>query len=82
MSPTEPVPRQHAFTGPAMPQLAEPSHAERIRTLMSLASVATLSTISRKPAGYPFRLAEAPSRSILSGSPSSSSAIWLCTPRI
>ena len=54
MSPTEPATRQHAFTGPAMPQLPEPSHAERIRTLVSLASFATLSTISRKPAGYPF----------------------------
>jgi heme iron utilization protein len=54
MSPTEPTARQHAFTGLAMPQLPEPSHAERIRTLMSLASVATLSTISRKHAGYPF----------------------------
>jgi hypothetical protein len=26
------APRQHAFTGPAMPQLPEPTHAERIRT--------------------------------------------------
>jgi putative heme iron utilization protein len=48
------TPRQHAFTGPGAPQLPEPSHAERIRTLMSLASVATLSTISRKHAGFPF----------------------------
>jgi heme iron utilization protein len=48
------APRQHAFTGPAAPQLPEPSHAERIRTLMSLASVATLSTISHKHAGFPF----------------------------
>jgi hypothetical protein len=48
------APRQHAFTGPALPQLPEPTHAERIRTLMSLTSVATLSTISRKHAGYPF----------------------------
>src|SRR3979490_1233723 len=55
MSPSEPIaPRQHAFTGPGLPQLPEPSHAERIRTLMSLSSVATLSTISRKHAGYPF----------------------------
>jgi putative heme iron utilization protein len=37
-----------------MPQLPEPSHAERVRTLMSLAPVATLSTISHKHAGYPF----------------------------
>jgi putative heme iron utilization protein len=48
------APRQHAFTGPALPQLPEPTHAERVRTLMSLTSVATLSTISRKHAGYPF----------------------------
>src|SRR3984885_5950453 len=54
MSSTEPAPRQHAFTGPTVPQLLEPSHAERVRTLMSLTSVATLSTISRKHAGYPF----------------------------
>jgi heme iron utilization protein len=48
------APRQHAFTGPALPQVPEPTHAERVRTLMSLTSVATLSTISRKHAGYPF----------------------------
>jgi heme iron utilization protein len=54
MSSETTAPRQHAFTGTALPQLPEPSHAERIRTLMSLAPVATLSTISRKHAGYPF----------------------------
>jgi hypothetical protein len=48
------APRQHAYTGPALPQLPEPTHAERVRTLISLASVATLSTISRKHAAYPF----------------------------
>src|SRR5260370_42320632 len=48
------APRQHAFTGPALPQLPEPTHAERVRTLMSLTSVATLSTISRKHPGFPF----------------------------
>ena len=47
-------PRQHAFTGPAQPQVPEPSHAERVRTLMALASVATLSTLSRKHPGFPF----------------------------
>ena len=47
-------PRQHAYTGPALPQLPEPSHAERVRTLFSLASTATLSTVSRKHAGFPF----------------------------
>jgi heme iron utilization protein len=48
------APRQHTFTGPALPQLPEPTHAERVRTLMSLTSIATLSTISRKHAGFPF----------------------------
>ena len=48
------APRQHASSGPASPQLAEPSHAERIRTLISLASVGTLSTLSRKHPGFPF----------------------------
>ncbi len=46
--------RQHALTGPPLPQLPEPTHAERVRTLMSLTSVATLSTISRKHPGFPF----------------------------
>jgi heme iron utilization protein len=49
-----PLPRQHAFTGPAAPTLPEPSHAERVRTLLSLASVATLSTMSRRQPGFPF----------------------------
>jgi putative heme iron utilization protein len=48
------APRQHASTGPASPQLPEPSHAERIRTLISLTSVGTLSTLSRKHLGFPF----------------------------
>ncbi len=47
-------PRQHASTGPAPPQTPEPSHAERVRTLLSLASVGTLSTLSRKHPGFPF----------------------------
>jgi putative heme iron utilization protein len=54
MSPTEPGTRQHASTGPASPQLPEPTHAERVRTLMSLVPVATLSTLSRKHPGFPF----------------------------
>jgi len=54
MSPNEPAPRQHAFTGPALPQLPEPSHAERVRTLLLLVSVATLSSLSRKHSGFPF----------------------------
>src|SRR5450631_2862414 len=46
--------RQHAFTGPQPLQLPEPSHAERARTLFCLASMGTLSTISRKHQGFPF----------------------------
>jgi putative heme iron utilization protein len=49
-----PASRQHASSGPALPQLPEPSHAERVRTLVSLTSVATLSTLSRKHPGFPF----------------------------
>ncbi len=48
------APRQHAFTGPAAPQLPEPSYAERTRTLLSLNPVGMLSTISRKHPGFPF----------------------------
>jgi putative heme iron utilization protein len=47
-------PRQHASTGPVAPQLPEPTYAERARTLISLSSIATLSTLSRKHAGFPF----------------------------
>src|ERR1039458_4992056 len=54
MSPTETATRQHTSTGPASPQLPEPTHAERVRTLMSLVPVATLSTLSRKHPGFPF----------------------------
>jgi heme iron utilization protein len=54
MSPTEPATRQHASTGPALPQLPEPTHAERVRTLLSLVPVATLSTLARKHSGFPF----------------------------
>jgi putative heme iron utilization protein len=48
------APRQHAYTGSPLPQLPEPSHAERIRTLLSLASVGTLSSLSRNHSGFPF----------------------------
>ncbi len=54
MSSAEAPPRQHASTGPATPALPEPSHAERVRTLLSLSSTATLSTQSRKHSGFPF----------------------------
>jgi len=54
MSPNEPTARQHAFTGPVSPQLPEPTHAERVRSLMSIVQVGTLSTLSRKHPGFPF----------------------------
>jgi putative heme iron utilization protein len=47
-------PRQHAYTGPTLPQLPEPTHAERARTLFALTPAGTLSTLSRKHAGFPF----------------------------
>jgi putative heme iron utilization protein len=46
--------RQHASTGSTAPQLPEPTYAERVRTLLSLTSIATLSTLSRKHVGFPF----------------------------
>jgi putative heme iron utilization protein len=45
---------QHAYTGPALPVVPEPTHAERTRTLLHLHSLATLSTLSRKQTGFPF----------------------------
>ena len=45
---------QHAYTGPALPVIPEPTHAERTRTLLHLNSLATLSTLSRKQPGFPF----------------------------
>jgi putative heme iron utilization protein len=55
MSSDQTVPRrQHANTGPASPQLPEPSHAERVRTLVSQTTIATLSSLSRKHEGFPF----------------------------
>ena len=37
-----------------MPEIPEPSYAERVRTLLSLGSTGTLSTASRKHEGFPF----------------------------
>lgn len=53
---TDPVaaPRRHAASGPPAPQVPEPGYAERTRTLFSLASIGTLSTMSRKRPGFPF----------------------------
>lgn len=48
------VTRRHASAGPASPRLPEPSHAERTRTLASLVSIGTLSTMSRRHPGFPF----------------------------
>jgi heme iron utilization protein len=48
------TPRQHAYSGPPLPQLPEPTYAERVRTLLSLATVGTLSSLSRKHPGFPF----------------------------
>jgi putative heme iron utilization protein len=47
--------RQHAAgPAPVTPEVAEPSLAERARTLVSLARIGALSTHSRKFAGFPF----------------------------
>ena len=46
--------RKHAYTDPGILQLPEPSYAERVRTLVCLCTLATLSTVSRKRPGYPF----------------------------
>jgi len=46
--------RKHAYTYSGIAQLPEPTFAERVRTLVSLCTIATLSTASRKRSGYPF----------------------------
>jgi putative heme iron utilization protein len=46
--------RQHAGPGPVAREVPEPSLAERARTLVSLARIGSLSTHSRKFAGFPF----------------------------
>jgi putative heme iron utilization protein len=47
---------QHAapYNPNPQPPVPEPTYAERARTLLHLSSVATLSTLSRKQAGFPF----------------------------
>ncbi|MDQ2833315.1 MAG: pyridoxamine 5'-phosphate oxidase family protein, partial [Acidobacteriota bacterium] len=48
---------QHAAPynpNPTAAVVPEPSYAERSRTLMHMASVATLATVSRRQAGFPF----------------------------
>jgi len=46
--------RKHAYTDADAAQLPEPTYAERVRTLISLCAIATLSTVSRKRPAYPF----------------------------
>ncbi len=46
--------RKHAYTDTDIPQLPQPTYAERVRTLVSLSTIAMLSTVSRKRPGYPF----------------------------
>jgi putative heme iron utilization protein len=46
--------RQHAGPEPAAPDVPETSLAERARTLVSIARIGSLSTHSRKFAGFPF----------------------------
>jgi len=48
--------RKHAGHGPAsdQPPVPEPTFAERARTLMYLDRIGSLSTLSRKQAGFPF----------------------------
>ncbi len=47
---------KHAGSGAAtnQPAIAEPTYAERARTLLHLGRIGTLSTISRKQQGFPF----------------------------
>jgi len=47
---------QHGRPAPARPTapVATPSHAERARTLLDGATTATLCTLAREPAGYPY----------------------------
>jgi putative heme iron utilization protein len=47
-------PRKHAYTDSNATPLPEPTYAERVRTMVSLGTIATLSTVSRKQSGYPF----------------------------
>src|SRR6202046_4923482 len=47
---------KHAGPGPSgdQPAVPEPSYAERARTLMHVGRTGSLSTLSRKQAGFPF----------------------------
>ncbi len=54
MASPDTTPRQHARTGPAVPQPPEPTHAERVRTLLAAVTTGTLSSVSGKHPGFPF----------------------------
>src|SRR5271154_4562138 len=45
---------KHADSGGARPAIAEPTFADRVRTLVYLGRVGSLSTFSRKQQGFPF----------------------------
>lgn len=46
----------HAYTGPASgrPEVPQPTHAERVRTLLHVGGSSTLATMSCRHPGYPF----------------------------
>jgi len=50
----EGVSTRHAGSGPVLPEVPEPSLAERARTLVSLARIGSLATHSSRCAGFPF----------------------------
>lgn len=55
MSSSSPSIRKHAEPGPSdQPVVPEPSFAERVRTLVYLGRLGSLSTLSRKQPGFPF----------------------------
>jgi heme iron utilization protein len=51
---SSPLQRQHARVASDRPPVAEPSFAERARTLLHLGRIGSLSTLSRKQPGFPF----------------------------
>jgi heme iron utilization protein len=51
---SSPTAGKHAGSGAAQPAVADPTFAERARTLVYLGRVGTLSTLSRKQPGFPF----------------------------
>ena len=74
--------RKHAGPGAAndQPPVPEPAFAERARTLVYLGRIGSLSTLSRKQAGFPFG-SVMPYGLTITGVPSSLSAHWPCTRR-